>query len=29
MNLEEYAAKQGVLMPAGVPIPRGVVCKTP
>ena len=29
MNLEEYAAKQSVLLPAGVPIPRGVVCKTP
>lgn len=29
MNLEEYAAKQNVLMPAGVPIPSGVVCKTP
>jgi succinyl-CoA synthetase beta subunit len=29
MNLEEYAAKQGVLMPAGVPTPRGFVCKTP
>jgi succinyl-CoA synthetase beta subunit len=29
MNLEEYAAKQNVLMPAGVPIPRGVVCKSP
>jgi succinyl-CoA synthetase beta subunit len=29
MNLEEYAAKQNVLVPAGVPIPRGVVCKSP
>ncbi|MBX9710345.1 MAG: acetate--CoA ligase family protein [Xanthobacteraceae bacterium] len=29
MNLEEYAAKQSVLAPAGVPIPKGVVCKTP
>jgi succinyl-CoA synthetase beta subunit len=29
MNLEEYAAKQGVLAPAGVPIPKGMVCKTP
>jgi succinyl-CoA synthetase beta subunit len=29
MNLEEYAAKQNVLMPAGVPIPRGVVCTSP
>lgn len=28
MNLEEYAAKQHVLAPAGVPIPRGMVCKT-
>jgi succinyl-CoA synthetase beta subunit len=29
MNLEEYAAKQNVLVPAGVPTPRGVVCKSP
>lgn len=29
MNLEEYAAKHNVLQPAGVPIPNGVVCKTP
>jgi succinyl-CoA synthetase beta subunit len=29
MNLEEYAAKDRVLKPAGVPIPRGRVCRTP
>jgi succinyl-CoA synthetase beta subunit len=29
MNLEEYAAKRGVLQPAGVPTPRGMICKTP
>lgn len=29
MNLEEYAAKRHVLLPAGVPIPNGVVCSTP
>ena len=29
MNLEEYAAKQYVLVPAGVPTPEGRVCKTP
>lgn len=29
MNLEEYAAKRHVLLPAGVPIPNGVVCRTP
>ncbi len=29
MNLEEYAAKQHVLAPAGVPIPKGMVCSTP
>ena len=29
MNLEEYAAKRHVLLPAGVPIPNGMVCKTP
>ena len=29
MNLEEYAAKQNVLVPAGVPTPRGMVCKSP
>ena len=29
MNLEECAAKQNVLVPAGVPIPRGVVCSSP
>ncbi len=29
MNLEEYAAKHHVLLPAGVPIPNGMVCKTP
>jgi succinyl-CoA synthetase beta subunit len=29
MNLEEYAAKRGVLQPAGVPTPRGTICKTP
>ncbi len=29
MNLEEYAAKHHVLLPVGVPIPNGMVCKTP
>lgn len=29
MNFEEYAAKLSVLAPAGVPIPKGVVCRTP
>ena len=29
MNLEEYAAKRHVLLPAGVPIPNGMVCRTP
>jgi succinyl-CoA synthetase beta subunit len=29
MNLEECAAKQSVLMPAGVPVPNGMVCRTP
>ena len=29
MNLEEYAAKRYVLLPAGVPIPNGMVCRTP
>lgn len=29
MNLEEYAAKHHVLLPAGVPIPNGMVCKSP
>ena len=29
MNLEEYAAKHHVLLPAGVPIPKGMVCRTP
>jgi len=29
MNLEEYAAKQHVLLPAAVPIPKGIVCRTP
>jgi succinyl-CoA synthetase beta subunit len=29
MNLEEYAAKRSVLIPAGVPTPRGMVCRTP
>jgi succinyl-CoA synthetase beta subunit len=29
MNLEEYVAKQNVLVPAGVPTPRGIVCKSP
>ncbi len=29
MNLEEYAAKRHVLLPAGVPIPNGEVCLTP
>jgi len=29
MNLEEYAAKHNVLVPAGVPTPEGRVCKTP
>jgi succinyl-CoA synthetase beta subunit len=29
MNLEEYAAKHHVLLPAGVPIPNGIVCSTP
>lgn len=28
MNLEEYAAKQHVLVPAGVPTPEGKVCET-
>ncbi len=28
MNLEEYAAKQHVLGPAGIPTPKGSVCKT-
>ena len=28
MNLEEYAAKQSVLVPAGVPTPRGIVCRS-
>ncbi len=28
MNLEEYAAKQHVLVPAGVPTPKGRVCKS-
>lgn len=28
MNLEEYAAKQRVLVPAGVPTPKGKVCET-
>ncbi len=28
MNLEEYAAKQHVLVPAGVPTPKGKVCET-
>lgn len=28
MNLEEYAAKQHILVPAGVPTPKGTVCKT-
>jgi succinyl-CoA synthetase beta subunit len=27
MNLEEFAAKQRVLVPAGVPTPKGVVCE--
>jgi len=29
MNFEEYAAKRDVLGPAGVPIPKGIVCKSP
>ena len=29
MNLEEYAAKRHVLLPAGVPVPNGMVCSTP
>jgi succinyl-CoA synthetase beta subunit len=29
MNLEESAAKRAVLVPAGVPTPRGKICKTP
>jgi len=29
MNLEEYAAKRSVLQPAGVPTPRGLICRTP
>jgi succinyl-CoA synthetase beta subunit len=29
MNLEEYAAKHHVLLPAGVTIPNGMVCRTP
>jgi succinyl-CoA synthetase beta subunit len=29
MNLEEYAAKRHVLLPAGIPIPNGTVCTTP
>ena len=29
MNLEEYAAKRSVLVPGGVPTPRGKVCETP
>lgn len=28
MNLEEYAAKQHILVPAGIPTPKGSVCKT-
>lgn len=28
MNLEEYAAKQHVLVPAGIPTPKGKVCET-
>ena len=29
MNLEEYAAKRDILTPAGIPVPKGLVCKTP
>ena len=29
MNLEEYAAKENVLAPAGVPMPRGRLCRSP
>lgn len=29
MNFEEYAAKQHVLLPAAVPVPKGIVCRTP
>ena len=29
MNLEEYAAKRDILTPAGIPVPKGIVCKTP
>ena len=28
MNLEEFTAKRSVLAPAGVPTPRGLVCRT-
>lgn len=28
MNLEEHAAKQHILVPAGIPTPKGSVCKT-
>src|ERR1700730_17238798 len=29
MNLKKYATKKNVLVPAGVPTPRGIVCKSP
>ncbi len=29
MNFEEYAAKSLVLSPAGIPVPRGILCITP
>ena len=29
MNFEEHAAKSLVLMPAGIPVPRGQLCSTP
>ena len=29
MNFLEFAAKQGVLAPAGIPVPRSVHCRTP
>jgi succinyl-CoA synthetase beta subunit len=29
MNFEEYAAKSLVLRPAGIPVPRGLLCSTP
>jgi succinyl-CoA synthetase beta subunit len=29
MNFEEHAAKSLVLTPAGIPVPRGILCSTP